>query len=132
MRRRIGAAGHAARIHLTTRFTGPEAMAAIDLLVMPSRYEAMSYVMLEAAAAGKPLILTDVGGASTVLKDDENGILLRNGDDPRPLADAMAKATEPDRLARYTAAAIARAQSPDYSLERMVSETEAIYRGLVA
>ena len=32
-------------------------MDAVDAIVMPSRYEAMSYVMLEAAAAAKPLIL---------------------------------------------------------------------------
>lgn len=128
--RQVEVFGHADRIHLTTRFTGPQAMAAIDVLVMPSRYEAMSYVMLEAAAAGKPMVLTDVGGASMVLKDGVNGVLVENVDDPKRLADAMIRLSDPDRLARHTAAACAR--SGDYSLERMIGETEAIYRGLVA
>ena len=128
--RQIDASGHALRIHLTSGLTGPQAMAAIDVLVMPSRYEAMSYVMLEAAAAGKPLILTDVGGASTVLKDGENGVLVENDDDPKRLAGAMLRLSEPDRLHRHTAAAHAR--SRDYGLDRMISETEAIYRGLIA
>lgn len=128
--RQIEAGGHADRIHLTTRFTGPQAMAAIDALVMPSRYEAMSYVMLEAAAAGKPMVLTDVGGASMVLKDGVNGVLVENHDDPTRLADAMFRLSDPARLARHTAAA--RARSGDYSLERMIGETEAIYRSLVA
>ena len=106
-------------------------MAAIDVLTMPSRYEAMSYVMLEGAAAGKPLILTDVGGVSTVLKDGENGILLKNADDPEALADAMLRLSEPGHLARHTAAALTRAHSPEYRLDRMVGETEAIYRSLI-
>lgn len=130
VRRQIAASPHAARIHLTTDFTGPQAMAAIDALVMPSRYEAMSYVMLEAAAAGKPMILTKVGGVSTVLKDGENGEVVENGDDPLPLAQAMLRLAEPGRLARQTA--IAQARSRDYGLERMVCDTEAIYRSLVA
>ena len=128
--RQIEACGHAPRIHLTASFSGPQAMAAIDVLVMPSRYEAMSYVMLEAAAAGKPLILTDVGGASMVLKDGENGVLVENDDDPKYLAGAMLRLTDPDCLARHSAAA--RTRSGDYSLARMISETEAVYRGLIA
>ncbi|MCQ4632285.1 MULTISPECIES: glycosyltransferase [Shinella] len=128
--KQVEASDHAPRIRLTTGFTGPQAMAAIDVLVMPSRYEAMSYVMLEAAAAGKPLILTDVGGASMVLKDGENGVLVENDDDPKRLAGAMLRLSDPDRLARHSAAA--RARSGDYSLARMISETEAVYRGLIA
>lgn len=130
VRRQIDAGRHAGRMHLSSHFTGPQAMAAIDALVMPSRYEAMSYVMLEAAAAGKPMILTDVGGASTVLRHGENGILVANDDDPAALAAAMLDLAAPDRLARFTAAA--RARSGEYSLERMIEETEAIYRGLIA
>ncbi|MCA0342000.1 MAG: glycosyltransferase family 4 protein [Proteobacteria bacterium] len=132
VRRQVATSGQGTRIHLTTGFTGVEAMAAIDVLTMPSRYEAMSYVMLEGAAAGKPLILTDVGGVSTVLKDGENGILLKNADDPEALADAMLRLSEPGHLARHTAAALTRARSPEYRLDRMVCETEAIYRSLIA
>jgi len=130
MRRAIAASAHAGRIVLTDRFTGAEAMAAFDVLAMPSRYEAMSYVMLEAAAAGKPMILTDVGGASTVLRDGENGVLVENDDDPRRLAAAMLRLADRGRLSRHTQAA--RARSGDYGLARMIGETEAIYRALVA
>jgi glycosyltransferase involved in cell wall biosynthesis len=130
VRQEIAASAHADRIVLTDRVTGAEAMAALDVLVMPSRYEAMSYVMLEAAAAGKPMILTDVGGASTVLSDGENGVLVENDDDPRALAAAMLQLADRDRRARQTQAA--RARSGDYGLARMIGETEAIYRALVA
>ncbi|MCR6498663.1 glycosyltransferase [Shinella sp. CPCC 101442] len=130
VRQRIEASGCADRISLTAHFTGPQAMAAIDALAMPSRYEAMSYVMLEAAAAGKPMVLTEVGGASTVLRDGENGILVENDDDPERLAAAMLRLSDADTLARHTQAALARRH--DYGLDRMISETEAIYRALVA
>ena len=83
-----------------------------------------------APAAGKPLILSDVGGASTVLKDGENGLLVENTDDPARLAEAMLRLSNPAALARHAAAAHAR--SRDYSLERMIGETEAIYRSLIA
>ena len=82
VRRQIGASGVQDRIHLTSDVTGAAAMQAFDVLVMPSRYEAMSYVMLEAAAAGLPMILTAVGGASTVLTHAENGFLVANSDNP--------------------------------------------------
>ena len=95
---------------------------------MPSRSEAMSYVMLEAAAAGKPLVLTEVGGASTVLEDGRNGVLVPNVDDPAPFARALIRASDPQRLARYEIEA-ARKQG-DYGLPRMIAETEAVYRRL--
>ncbi|MBD9371818.1 glycosyltransferase [Rhizobium sp. ARZ01] len=129
MRQRIDASPARHRIHLTNRYTGPQAMDAIDALVMPSRYEAMSYVMLEAAAAAKPMILTEVGGASTVLEDGRNGILVANDDDPRQLANAMIRLADPARLQRYTVSA--KLRRSDYDLPRMISETEAIYRSLV-
>lgn len=130
VRERIARSRHAGRIHLTSALSGPQAMEAIDVLVMPSRYEAMSYVMLEAAAAGKPMILTRVGGASTVLADGVNGLIVENDDDPRPLAEAMIAVADPARLQRYTGAA--RARSGGYGVGRMIGQTEALYRALTS
>ena len=106
--------------------TGAEAMQAFDVLVMPSRYEAMSYVMLEAAAAGLPMILADVGGASTVLSHGENGFLIANSDNPSELANAMVKSIEPHVLLPMRTAAADRKHH--YSLDKMVGQTEALYR----
>lgn len=128
VREKIRASVAADRIRLTMHYTGRQAMDAIDVLAMPSRYEAMSYVMLEAAAAGKPLVLTEVGGASTVLEDGRNGVLVPNVDDPAPFARALIRASDPQRLARYEIEA-ARKQG-DYGLPRMIAETEAVYRRL--
>jgi len=114
------------RIHLSAEVPGSEAMQAFDALVMPSRYEAMSYVMLEAAAAGLPMVLSGVGGASTVVENGINGLIVPNSDDPTELAEAMRTISSAERgRAMKTAAAL---RTNRFTLERMVVETEAVYR----
>ncbi|WP_377288200.1 glycosyltransferase family 4 protein [Rhizobium sp. SG2393] len=129
LRAQITAAGLSGRIHLTGAFTGQQAIPAFDVLAMPSRYEAMSYVMLEAVAAGKPIVTTRVGGATTAVVEGETGLIVDNSDDTSPLARALLAATEPDRLAALTTATEARRDL--FSLERMIAETETVYRTLV-
>jgi glycosyltransferase involved in cell wall biosynthesis len=114
------------RIHLGAEVAGSEAMQAFDALVMPSRYEAMSYVMLEAAAAGLPMVLSNVGGASTVVENGINGLIIPNSDDPSELAEAMRTISSQERHpAMKTAAAL---RTNRFTLDRMVAETEAVYR----
>ncbi|MFK0163870.1 glycosyltransferase [Rhizobium sp. NPDC090279] len=109
--------------------SGVTAIDAFDVVVMPSRYEAMSYVMLEAAAAGKPLLLTDVGGARTVLEHGKNGYIVPNSDDPAALAAAMARLADPALLASL--AAEARRRKDGYTLAGMADATEKIYHDLL-
>jgi glycosyltransferase involved in cell wall biosynthesis len=89
----------------------------------------MSYVMLEAAAAGKPLLLADVGGARTVLEHGRNGYIVPNSDDPEALAAAMARLADPTRLASFTAEA--RRRKDGYTLAGMAHATEKIYYDLL-
>jgi len=125
MRAMIGRSTMSERIHLTAAIPGPEAMQAFDVLVMPSRYEAMSYVMLEAASAGLPMILADVGGATTVVEDNANGFIVANNDDVTELAGRMREIAGPQRYEAMRTAALARRD--DYSLDKMVDATEALY-----
>ncbi|WP_438749161.1 glycosyltransferase [Pararhizobium sp. O133] len=121
----IAASGLQNRIRLTSAFTGSQAVPAFDLLVMPSRYEAMSYVMLEAAAAGKPMISTDVGGASTVIGHDSNGLIVANDGDTARLANAMVESADPERYRALRIAAEEKMSS--FSVEAMIDKTEAVY-----
>lgn len=52
----------------------------VDVFVMPSLWEGLSLAMLEAMAAGLPMVATDVGGARDVLGDNVRGILVPAGD----------------------------------------------------
>jgi glycosyltransferase involved in cell wall biosynthesis len=48
-----------------------------DILVLPSRHEASPVVLLEAMAAGKPIISTNIGGIPEMLADGRNALLVR-------------------------------------------------------
>ena len=62
-----------------------EIMSRCEVFVLPSRTEAMGCVMLEAMAAGKPVIAADVDGIPYYLKNGETGLLFP-ADDPAALA----------------------------------------------
>jgi len=65
------------------RFTGPRddvpsILAALDLLILPSRWEGMPYIVLEAMAAGLPVLATPVDGARDLVLDGVTGTLAQN------------------------------------------------------
>ncbi|WP_429808642.1 glycosyltransferase family 4 protein [Ensifer sp. B1-9] len=126
LRKAIAESGLQNRMHLTSAFAGPQAAPAFDLLVMPSRYEAMSYVMLEGAAAGKPIIATDIGGARTVIEDGQNGFILPNSDDTSLLAKTMVKAAAAEIFEKLSA--VARSRKQRFTLDVMLDQTETLYK----
>lgn len=68
----------------------PDLMAAADVLVMPSRWEGLPMVLLEAASAELPVVATDVGGNAEVVVDQETGFLVPP-DDEEALGMAMVR-----------------------------------------
>ena len=130
VRKAIAESGMQKRIRLTSAFTGPQAVPAFNVLVMPSRYEAMSYVMLEAAATGKPIVSTDVGGASTAIDKDKSGLIVPNDGDSAKLANAMVESADPTRYRQLSEAALSR--MANFSMGQMIDKTEAVYRRLAA
>jgi glycosyltransferase involved in cell wall biosynthesis len=73
-------------------------MPAFDVFLMPSRYESTAIVLLEAAAAGTPIVSSPVGIAEDLLAL-EPGHLVANTDDPAPWAAALSELLEPANLA---------------------------------
>ena len=65
----------------------PDVFAALDLVVQPSRYEPFGRVVIEAMAAGKPVVGTLVGGIPEIIEDGMTGLLV-----PPSSPDALAKA----------------------------------------
>ncbi|MGV2108662.1 glycosyltransferase [Agrobacterium vitis] len=129
LRAMIQTLGLDGKAQIRSDISGHDAIQAFDILVAPSRYEAMSYAMLEAAAGGLPLVLTSVGGTSVVLENGVNGFAVPNSDEIKLLADAMAAFRDPLTRAQLTAGALSRRNN--YRLEKMVAETLAIYRDLL-
>lgn len=103
-------------------------MPAFDVLALPSRYEGLPYVLLEALAAGLPIVATDVGGVRLAVEEGENGYVVPCGVADR-FADALASLLA-DPARRERAGRAARARAPRFSIAEMVARTEAIYRRL--
>jgi glycosyltransferase involved in cell wall biosynthesis len=70
------------------------------LLIVPSRAESLPYIVLEAAAAGVPMIATQVGGIPEIFGPDAGALVVPG--DPAALAQAISQAME-DRGARHSA-----------------------------
>jgi glycosyltransferase involved in cell wall biosynthesis len=102
----------------------------MDLYVQPSVAAGMPNSVLEAMAAGLPVVATAVGGTPEVVVEGETGLLVppRN---PMALADAMLKLLEDRRLAQaFGRAGRARVET-HFSEERMLQQLEALLDRLV-
>jgi glycosyltransferase involved in cell wall biosynthesis len=124
-RRMVAAAGLHDRVTFRPPMPAREAFAAARVIAVPSRAESMPYIVLEAVAAGLPLVATHVGGIPEIVDADE---LVPPGDAPA-LAEALRRALrDPERAA---AAAMLRRDRirEKFSLESMAARVEDIYRG---
>jgi glycosyltransferase involved in cell wall biosynthesis len=89
LERQIASAGLSARVHLRGRVTRPHtALAQIDAMVLPSIAEGFGLVLIEAMAAGVPIVATDVPGVRDVVAHEETGLLVP-AESPAELAQAI-------------------------------------------
>lgn len=123
------AAGVFEKIVWVTNQSGPAVLPAFDVLVMPSLYEGMPYVLLEALATGVPIVTTDVGGAKEAVDDGSTGFIL-----PKNFADVwvdrLALLARDKNLRRQMSRASLR-KSGDMSIEHMVKQTLCAYHNAV-
>ena len=124
--------GIAERVRFAGYRADPELLLpAFDLFALTSRLEGLPLSLLEAWAAGLPVISTAVGGIPKVVRADDNGLLVPSGDDAA-IARAIARVLADETLARRLGDAGRTTVRADYSLERMADEYETHYRELLA
>jgi UDP-glucose:(heptosyl)LPS alpha-1,3-glucosyltransferase len=116
---------------LPVTFLGPQPdtvpyYAAADMLVHPSFYDSCSLVLLEAAASGLPLLVSRESGASELISDGVEGLLLDDSADAERLAAQLESMLDASKRERMGAAA--RQLAVKHPLERNCDEILAIYR----
>jgi glycosyltransferase involved in cell wall biosynthesis len=101
-------------------------MHCVDAYVFPSRYEAMSLALLEAMAAGLPVVTARTAGGAEII-DPECGIVLDDPDDVDALARAVSRLAGDERLCCAMGAAASRV-AQTFGWSRMGARYMEIYR----
>jgi glycosyltransferase involved in cell wall biosynthesis len=103
-----------------------EVYADLDVVALSSLNEGSPVVLIEASAAGRPVVSTRVGGVPEVVLDGETG-LVTPPRDPQALADAMVKLVQDKPLAARLGAAGRQHVYPRYAWSRLVEDIRQLY-----
>ena len=107
----------------------PAIMQVLDVFVLASLNEGMGRVLVEAMAAGKPVVASRVGGILDLVKEGQNGYLFQPGDE-KGLSLAIKKLLE-DKSLRDEMGKRGREMAQDFSVEKMIEKFEALYVSLL-
>jgi glycosyltransferase involved in cell wall biosynthesis len=118
------------------RFLGPREdvpllLAACDLVVLPSLSEALPTALMEAAAVGRAVVATRVGGVPEVVQDGRTGLLVP-ANDAQALAEAMAALLGDAQRSRAFGAAARKLARERFGIEQQVRYTLELWSGLAA
>lgn len=116
-------------------FTGfrediPEITSIFDIACLPSLFEGMGRVLLEAQVLGKPVVATKVGGIPDIVKDNETGILV-NPADCHSLAQALIRILSDEALSKKLGEAARQHINEKFSASRMVENVDKVYGELL-
>lgn len=101
-------------------------LAGFDVFALSSRKEGLPYVILEAMAAGLPVVATASAGVESLLKDGENGLVVP-ADDPAAFAGALLRVlNDPEQRAALGRSSLQRVAA--FSIDQMVEKHLRLYR----
>jgi glycosyltransferase involved in cell wall biosynthesis len=105
-------------------------LSAFDIFVLTSLWEGLPIAVMEAMAAGVPVVATDTGGIKDVIQDGQSGYLAKPKDNKaicERIKELLANSQKRDEFARL---AKKRISSREFSLNSMVKNTEELYFNL--
>ena len=106
------------------------AYAACDAYVQPTWYDPCSLVVLEALACGRPVVTTRFNGASELMEDGRDGVVLDSPDETDRLADALRRLRDEDLRRRMGEAG--REVAEQHPIERNFREMMAVFETAAA
>ena len=108
----------------------PAFLSTLDVFVLPSLHEGLGVAVLEAMAAGKPVVASRVGGIPELVEAQVTGLLVSPGD-PRALAQAVGRLLSERDLAREMGAKGSERVRRHFTMERMAKRNEEFYYELL-
>jgi glycosyltransferase involved in cell wall biosynthesis/GT2 family glycosyltransferase len=108
----------------------PELLAACDIVVLPSVYEGLPISILEAMAAEKPVVATNIGGIREAVRDGETGLLVPPHD-PAALSAAIRSVLQDPGLARRLGRAGRERVLREFSAGDMVRKVTELYESVL-
>lgn len=109
----------------------PHILHALDLYVQPSLTEGLPLAVVEAAAAGLPIVASEVGGIPEIITHEHDGVLVPPGD-PDALAAAIQRLLDDPKQARRLGENARRTAFERFSAEAMAEHYMALYEELMA
>ena len=102
----------------------------VDMLLLPSYNEGLPYVVIEALAAGLPIVTTDIGGIPEIVENGKNGYIIKPGD-YRAMAKKIIILSKNKSLKYKISKENSQKAQRKYSLEAVMEKITDIYHELV-
>jgi glycosyltransferase involved in cell wall biosynthesis len=105
----------------------PELLAQMDIFILPSLWEGLPLVLLEAMAAKKPIVATAVNGISEIIESEKEGILVQPKNHKAISAALLRLLKDVELRKRLAGNGYAKVLS-EFSLNKMIVKTESVYK----
>lgn len=103
-----------------------KALSVMDVFVLPSVQEGLGLSLLEALSAGLPVVASNVGGIYSVIRDEENGLLVPPKDD-KALAEAIIRLLKNKDYAKALGQKGIQVIREQFTLDKMIERMEEFY-----
>jgi glycosyltransferase involved in cell wall biosynthesis len=130
LRAQCAAVGRTDRVRfLGYRRDVAELLEAADIVVLPSLYEGLPLAAIEALAAGRPMVATEVDGTPEVVIHEQTGLLVPPAN-PTALAAAIERLLDDPALASRLASDGRKFVHENFAVQRQIEQTAALYSEL--